>query len=192
MAPTLTHLLQTTGLVSSASAKVISESFSEMSLSKGVFFLIEGKISGTYLFLEDGYMRAFVHDTEGNEVTTGFFQPGQVVFEVSSFFNRQPSRENIKALTDCTGLYITYDELNGLFHSLEEFREFGRHILVKGYTAYKDRTLSLITHTAEERYAMLLKTNPEIFQHAALKHIASYLGITDTSLSRIRKDFSKK
>ena len=114
------------------------------------------------------------------------------MFEVSSFFNRQPSRENIKALTDCTGLYITYDELNGLFHSLEEFREFGRHILVQGYTAYKDRTLSLITHTAEERYAMLLKTNPEIFQHAALKHIASYLGITDTSLSRIRKDFSKK
>lgn len=52
--------------------------------------------------------------------------------------------------------------------------------------------LSMITETAEQRYDTLLQNNPEIFQHAALKHIASYLGITDTSLSRIRKEFSKK
>jgi len=50
----------------------------------------------------------------------------------------------------------------------------------------------MITETAEERYATLLKTNPEIFQHAPLKNIASYLGITDTSLSRIRKELVRK
>ena len=49
----------------------------------------------------------------------------------------------------------------------------------------------MITETAEQRYDTLLKTNPEIFQQAALKHIASYLGITDTSLSRIRKEYTK-
>ena len=54
------------------------------------------------------------------------------------------------------------------------------------------RMLSVITETAEQRYQTLLKTNPEIFQHTALKHIASYLGITDTSLSRIRKEYQKK
>lgn len=52
--------------------------------------------------------------------------------------------------------------------------------------------LSMITETAELRYDTLLKTNPEIFQQATLKHIASYLGITDTSLSRIRKEYTKK
>ena len=52
--------------------------------------------------------------------------------------------------------------------------------------------LSMITETAEQRYEGLLKSKPEIFQHASLKHIASYLGITDTSLSRIRKEYSKK
>jgi CRP-like cAMP-binding protein len=52
--------------------------------------------------------------------------------------------------------------------------------------------LSTITETAEERYVRLLESNPEIFQHAPLKHIATYLGITDSSLSRIRKEFSKK
>jgi len=65
-------------------------------------------------------------------------------------------------------------------------------VLVKGFTELKTRTLSIITETAEDRYEQLLKTNPEIFKHAPLKNIASYLGITDTSLSRIRKEVAKK
>ena len=90
------------------------------------------------------------------------------------------------------GWVLTYDKLNDLFHSLPEFREFGRAMLVKGFIAFKLRTLSMINKTAEERYAILLQSNPEIFQHASLKHIASYLGVTDTSLSRIRKSFALK
>jgi len=79
-----------------------------------------------------------------------------------------------------------------LFHSIPEFRDFGRSILVKGFASLKIRMLSMITETAEERYASLLHSNPEIFQYAPLKQIASYLGITDTSLSRIRKEILKK
>jgi len=82
--------------------------------------------------------------------------------------------------------------LNNLFYSLPEFRDFGRALLAKGFASLKMRMLSVITETAEQRYQTLLKTNPEIFQHTALKHIASYLGITDTSLSRIRKEYQKK
>jgi hypothetical protein len=79
-----------------------------------------------------------------------------------------------------------------LFHSVPEFRDFGRSILVKGFASLKTRMLSMITETAEERYASLLQNNPDVFQYAPLKQIASYLGITDTSLSRIRKDMMKK
>ncbi|WP_431293338.1 hypothetical protein [Pedobacter sp. P26] len=79
-----------------------------------------------------------------------------------------------------------------LFHSVPEFREFARAMLVKEFVAYKQRTLSMINKSAEERYANLVATNNEVFRHAQLKHIASYLGITDTSLSRIRKEFVKK
>lgn len=128
-------------------------------------------------------------------VTTGhpiFYAPGQVVFEVSSLFERTKSLENIQALSDCEGWFITYKQLNTLFHSLPEFREFGRSMLVKGFSALKVRMLSTITETAESRYEQLLKTNPEIFQQASLKVIASYLGITDTSLSRIRKEIARK
>ncbi|HEY0751463.1 MAG TPA: Crp/Fnr family transcriptional regulator, partial [Chitinophagaceae bacterium] len=75
-------------------------------------------------------------------------------------------------------------------HSIPEFREFGRSILVRGFSNLKLRMLSMITETAEQRYASLLQHNPEIFQYAPLKYIASYLGITDSSLSRIRKDIN--
>ncbi|OOQ60502.1 Crp/Fnr family transcriptional regulator [Mucilaginibacter pedocola] len=188
----LIQFLQTGGIASHAIAVEIAEKFQHKTIIKNQPQLVEGKVCDEYLFLEQGFMRAFAHDTEGAEVTTNLFSPGQMVFEVSSFFNRTRSKENIVALTDCAGWYITFAELNGLFHSLPQFREFGRSVLVKGFAEFKNRALSMITETAEERYATLLKTNPEIFQHAALKHIASYLGVTDTSLSRIRKEFSKK
>ena len=154
--------------------------------------LKEGRISDEYFFLETGFIRAFANDIEGNDVTTNFYSATQVVFEVSSFFNRTVSKENFQAIVDCEGWYITYEQLNKLFHSMHEFRDFGRSILVKGFSSLKTRMLSMITETAEQRYDTLLKINPEIFQHAALKHIASYLGITDTSLSRIRKEYTKK
>lgn len=170
----------------------IAEHFTYKKLAKGDFQLLAGKVCNEYLFLENGYMRAFVHDTEGKEVTTNFYIPGEMVFEVSSLFKRDKSKENIHTLSECEGWFITFAQLNELFHSIPEFRDFGRSILVQGFSGLKSRTLSMITETAEQRYAELLKSNPEIFQHAPLKHIASFLGVTDTSLSRIRKDFAKK
>jgi len=170
----------------------IATHFNHLVIHKNQFLLTAGKVADEYLYLEKGFMRAFAHDVDGNEVTTNFYTSGQMIFEISSFFSRTRSKENIQALTDCEGWFITYAQLNHLFHALPEFREFGRSMLVKGFSGLKLRMLSTITETAEERYAALLKSNPEIFQHASLKTIASYLGITDTSLSRIRKDFSKK
>lgn len=188
----LIQFLCSTNLVSLTTAKQIAGAFQQKEINRNDFFLKAGRISNEYFFLEDGFMRAFAHDTDGNDVTTNFYSGNQIVFEVSSFFNRTISKENIQATDNCNGWVITYEQLNNLFHSLPEFRDFGRSILVRGFASLKVRMLSMITETAEQRYDALLKTNPEIFQHAALKHIASYLGITDTSLSRIRKEYSKK
>jgi len=188
----LIQFFKNSNLVSSKSAEEISNIFSPKEIKKSDFLLKEGRISNEYFFLENGFIRAFANDVEGNDVTTNFYSAGQVVFEVSSFFNRTIAKENFQAIVDCDGWYITYEQLNNLFHSMHDFRDFGRSILVKGFSSLKIRMLSMITETAEQRYDALLKTNPEIFQHAALKHMASYLGITDTSLSRIRKEYVKK
>jgi CRP-like cAMP-binding protein len=188
----LIDFLKKTNLVSSQTAEWIALEFVPKELAANQFLLREGMISNEYVFLESGFMRAFAYDTEGNEVTTHFYSANQLVFEVSSFFNRTKSQENIQTIDDCIGWVINYEQLNNLFHSMPEFREFGRSVLVKGFADFKTRVLSMITETAESRYDTLLKNNPEIFQHVPLKYIASYLGITDTSLSRIRKGYSKK
>jgi CRP-like cAMP-binding protein len=166
--------------------------FEEVSYAKNDFFLKQGRVSDWYLLLTSGMMRSFTFDLEGNEVTTWFYPAQGVVFEVSSFFLRLPSTEHIQAIIPCEGLAISFEQLNYLFHTHAEFREFGRKLLVKEFAAFKQRTLALINQPAEARYAHLLQHNPEILQHAQLQHIASFLGITQTSLSRIRREFIHK
>lgn len=188
----LIHFFQSNLPVSKPMLNDIVAHFEERHFVRNEFLLKEGKVSNDYLFLVEGFMRAYTHDLNGEEVTTNFFTQNRVVFEAASFFMRTISTENIQAVTDCTGYSLTFEKLNMLFHTIPEFREFGRKMLVKEFVAFKQRTLSLINQSAEERYANLMNTNNEVFQYAQLKHIASYLGVTDTSLSRIRREFAKK
>jgi CRP-like cAMP-binding protein len=169
-------------------AREIAGFFNYRECNKNDFLVKQGRPSNEYFFLEEGYARAYTYDLEGNDVTTAFYGPRQVVCELFSFFKRIPSKENIQALEDCKTWFLTFEELQQVFHSMPQFREFGRTILVNAYATLKTRMLSMLHETAEERYENLLRSNPDIFQHAPLKQIASYLGVTDTSLSRIRKD----
>lgn len=188
----LRQFLQKVKPISDPTWKDILAEFTPRTYSKGEFFLRQNAPSHEYLFLEKGIMRSSVVDVEGNEVTLNLYGPGTVVLEPASFFSQVPSQENIEAITDCIGFSITFERLNYLFHALPEFRELGRAILIRLLVGTKTRTLTMLTRTAEQRYAMLLSQNPEIVQHVPLKYIASYLGITDTSLSRIRKEMAEK
>lgn len=170
---------------------VISNQFEILELEKNDFLLKEGKISG-YFFLVDGYLRAHTTDEEGKEITTAFYGPKRIIFEASSFFQHTPSKENIQALTPCKGYISNFEKLNVLFHSTSEFREFARAIIVKEFVSFKQQTIGRINKSAELRYQDLIENHKEIFEYAQLKHIASFLGITDTSLSRIRNQFYKK
>ena len=177
--------------VNQAALEKIAEHFEEKILSKNDFLLKGGRQS-CYFYMAEGFMRAYTYDTEGNEVTTYFYPKNRVVFEITSLFLNIPSTEYIEALTECSGYFANFETINMLYHSLPEFREFARMVMVKEFIAYKQRTLAMINKSAEERYSDLLSGNPEVFQYAPLKHIASYLGIKDTSLSRIRREYAKK
>jgi len=166
--------------------------FDPKSFARHDYFLSVGKVNTHHFFMTEGFMRAFTHNPEGEEVTTDFFNCDRLVFEANSFITQSKSLENIQAITNCQGFLLSFEKSNELFHTIPEFREFGRRMLLNEFAAHKKRMLALITQTAEERYAELINTNKEIFQYAQLKHIASYLGITDSSLSRIRKEFSRR
>ena len=181
----LHQFLQSTGRIGAADAAAIAEPFVAKSVMRGE--LVFREVSNDYFFLDAGWLRAFALSPEGQEVSTGFYQPGRMVLEPASFFTRAPVQENIQALTDCAGWALSFNQFNELFHPRPEFREFGRGLLVQGFASLKARMLEMVTLTAAERYAQLLRNSPELMQHVSVRHLASYLGITDTSLSRIRK-----
>ncbi|PWL39761.1 Crp/Fnr family transcriptional regulator [Flagellimonas aquimarina] len=169
-------------------AQEIADAFRPIELEEKEFLLQENQVSDDYLYLENGLMRTFLYDLEGEEITIDFFIEDNIVFEITSFFNRVRSEANIQAITKCTGFRISYEELNTLFHDKPAFRDFGRAILVKEFIASQKRNYGMINRTAKERYQNLLMTKPQILQHSPLKFIASYLGVTDSTLSRLRKN----
>jgi CRP-like cAMP-binding protein len=174
--------------VSPAKAEQLVDKYKYRTISKNEYILKEGAICNETHFIEDGFMRAYTFDLDGNDVTTAFYSKKMPTSDFYSFFKRVPSQENIQALTDCETWYINYEDMQVNFHTMPEFREYGRINIVNQYSILKQRMLSMLQDTAEQRYANLINSNPEIIQNVPLKYIASYLGITDTSLSRIRKN----
>lgn len=170
-------------------AKVLSK-FKPVAYNKKDFLLREGKTAHHYWFLESGHARSFVHDTRGNDITTNFYSPGEIIIDWSSFFLHKPTKENIQALSDCSCWQMDYVSFQALFHGNETFREHGRKRLVNAYFALKNHSTAMITDQAKERYLQLLEEKPGIIQNVSLQHIATYLGITKYSLSRIRKEIS--
>lgn len=188
----LIEFIQQMHPMGSDKALAITQFFTEKQFKKNELLIHSKKICNEYYFLTDGFVRSYLYNATGEDITTGFSAPGQIVCELFSFFKRVPAQEDFQALSSCVTLSIDFNQLQIAFHGLPEFREFGRAILVNEYARLKTNMLNSLQQTAETRYKHLLETNPAIFQHAPLKNIASYLGVTDTSLSRIRKEFSKK
>ncbi len=185
----LRQVYQHPGLWNSDLEKII-EAHETITFKKGDFIIKEGQIANNYLILQEGLMRSFVYDYNGNDITTDFFVEHEVVIEVSSLFQRIPTKEYVQTLTDCICYKIDFDKFQELFHSIENFREWGRAWLANSLFYFKQRSVSIIKESATDRYLTLMKEKPQIIQQAPLKNIASFLGVTDTSLSRIRKSIN--
>lgn len=158
-------------------------------LPKTAFLLKAGEVSKQYFILEKGLIRSYVKDHNGKEITTNFYSERDLVIEVSSLFQGLPTEEYFQALTDCILWEIKYEDFQEAFMKIPSFAEWGRSWMANTLSRQKLRMIRMITVPASIRYRELLRSNPDIMQNSPLKHIASYLGITDTSLSRIRREF---
>jgi CRP-like cAMP-binding protein len=190
MQNSILHQLFTREVFSQEELDQIIPCFKKVAFAKGDYLLRDGQIANDYWFVESGFIRAFVIDTSGNEVSINFYAAGDIVIDWPSFFLRTPTREYFQALTDCICWQLDFASFQTLFHGIEAFREAGRARLVSNYFALKRHSISLITDQATDRYLTLLAEKPDLIQNVSLKQIASYLGITDTSLSRIRKEIA--
>lgn len=168
---------------------LILAQFEAIDFNKNDYLIEKGKTANYYYFLETGFLRSYTIDTEGNDITTKFFSEQDIVIDWHSYFLKNPCKESIQALTAGKCWKISFGNFMKLF-KIEAFREVGRTRLVNNYFALKNHSISVIADQAKDRYLNLMKEKPSIVQNVPLKHIATYLGITDTSLSRIRKEIT--
>lgn len=187
MAPTLFQTIYSHALFTADDLQKIVSLHNKIEVAKGDCLLKERQTATGYYLVEKGLMRFYVHDFNGNEITTQFICENEIVNEVSSLFQRIPSAQNIQAVTDAVLWEIDFANFQQLYHTLESVREWGREWMAAQLFQSQLRSIEMITLSASSRYLQLLKERPQIVQQAPLKQIASFLGIADTSLSRIRK-----
>ncbi len=169
----------------------IFEVHQKVYFKKGDFLLKKGQVANAYFCIERGLIRSYVYDYNGHDITTGFMGHNEIAIDVVSLFHSIPTVEYYQALTDCECYAIDLASFQELYHSIRGLNEWGRAWMADNLFQLKQRTISMITDSASVRYERLESEHPHILQQAPLKIIASYLGITDTSLSRIRKELVK-
>jgi CRP/FNR family transcriptional regulator, anaerobic regulatory protein len=152
---------------------------------KKTFILKEGEVCKNLIFIVSGMARAYYHE-DGNQVTSWFMKENDMIISVKSFFEQQPSAENMETLEDSEIALLSYEHLNYLYKKYPEYNVVGRILTEHYYVLSEERSFSLRLHNAEERYRTLLTIHPEILKRAPLKYIASYLGMTPETLSRLR------
>ncbi len=123
---------------------------------------------------------------DGIDITEGFFFENSIIARVESLFTGKPSRKAIQILEDAEIIAINANGLFKLYDRFPEIERLFRKIFEAAYIDTVNRIEGIQFHTADERYKALLKEAPNVLQKIPLKYVASYLGITQVSLSRIR------
>jgi CRP-like cAMP-binding protein len=167
----------------------LANAFVVKKIAKGEFFIQEGKTSKHLAFITKGLFQ-YYYLKDGNEITTYVAGGNSFLASLISFYKQVPSRENIRALADSELLMIHHDELAKLKSSSEAFRTFYIKALENLAVSMDETRSNLITLTAEERYALLMKEEPHLLQQVPLQYLASILGVTPRHLSRIRRSFN--
>lgn len=153
---------------------------------KNDYFIKEGEFCDKIGFIESGSARSF-QNKDDKQITNWFLFNNMPLTSYYSFVSKQPSKENIQFLEDTTLTIISHSELNILYNEFHGIERFGRQISESYFIWQEERTLSLQALSAKERYEKLLAEESHLLQKVTLGQIASYLGITQESLSRIRK-----
>lgn len=161
--------------------------FKQQSVKKGTVFLKPGQPCDYLYLIIKGFVRTYYYDIDGNEMTHIFAMKDSITTSPFSFLRKEENILYLEALEDTELILITYAQLNNIIAKVPGTGEAIRSIFMEFGMNMSRRVMSIHTQTAEQRYLKLIKDYPYIFQQAKLSHIASYLGITIQSLSRIRK-----
>lgn len=183
----LLYFLKNWAGISEEEEPIILSAFETVSIKKKKDVLIAGTPCKYLYFITKGCLRSFYVDSKGVEHIYQIRMENGWISDLESFFTQEPAKYTIEALEDSEMLRISFDRMEQLYREVPKLERYFRILFQKAYINALKRLNASMWDTALERYNDMLKEQPDMFQRVPLVYIASYLGITPESLSRIRK-----
>ena len=170
---------------------IVLKYFENKYLIKKTNLLQAGKIANEVYFIVNGCIRLFC-EKDGADLSTYFFTEQMFAGAYDSFISRKPSRHSIETLEDCQVLTLSFQSLQELYIVFPKMNEFVRKSIEERFVILHDLFTDYVLNSPEERYLNLQKERPDLLNRISQHQIASFLGITPVSLSRIRNRVAKK
>lgn len=178
--------------LSSEAEEYIYSITKEKKVSKGEVLIRQGQTVNKTFFVIRGILRSFCVDKEGKEHTLQFASEDWWISDFIAIYDHEPASLTVECITDSTVIEFNTQKLNQIFTYFPEFELFQRKNLERHVVSLHKRILNQLQLTALERYNLFLEQYPNIEEHVPNYHIASYLGITQQSLSRVRAEIAIK
>ena len=173
--------------VSDASIQLLTSKMERKEFPKKHLLIKGGIINKNYYFIEKGLTRSYCI-INGEEATTWFSKEGELAFSMLSVYENKPGFEYVDLLEDAIVYAISIDKLNELYKTNIEIANWSRTIHQKAFLDLEYRHIALATQSAKERYTNFTKESSDLFKRVKLGYIASFLGVTQVTLSRLRAE----
>ena len=179
------HYLASIHPLSDGLRAYLEKNVKQRQINKKDYLLKAGHVSRHVCFILNGLLRCF-YVKDDIEVSSWFMKEGDVVFSIESFYAQEPSYESIQALEDTYVFYLDYEELEYIYKQFPEFNYIGRVLTIHYHKLWGQQLYSIRMRTGRERYQWLLENHRDLLQRVPAKYLASYLDITEITLSKIK------
>ena len=171
--------------IDDADLEIIISNFKELKIKKDRFALKQGQLVNNYYFVKSGGLRIYF-DHNDKQITSWIALENEFFTDLASIKNKSLSKFNFQAIEETVLLTIKADKMEQLYKQFPSWQEFGRKIWENNFLKLVEGVIGFQSFTAEERYLSTMQES-EFLQRVPLKHLASFLGVTPSSLSRLRK-----
>ncbi|RYY62347.1 MAG: Crp/Fnr family transcriptional regulator [Chitinophagaceae bacterium] len=174
--------------LSGEAIRCIDENSHPIEIGKGKFLIKPSQEAPELFLILSGVVRGYIKE-EGKEITTWINEENDVVASIRNLGLRIPSKEYVQAIENCSLVSIPYEVIEHLYASFPETNVVGRKLLEENYRGAEERAYICRIPSAEKKYKRFMDTNPGLINRVSLKYIASYLNMTNETLSRVRRRF---